>query len=126
MPTTKKKKIVKKKPVKKIVKKVTKKPVKSQAARIRRRKLKEQSEDIIFDSTVGSTKALFVSNPEPAQPNLPPPPDQKELDTIIADLPNLPEAQPAPEEAPQQQPAPQQPPAEKKVSIWKKIFPFLK
>ncbi|MCX6719840.1 MAG: hypothetical protein NTV36_01920, partial [Candidatus Staskawiczbacteria bacterium] len=55
----KKKKLVTKKPVKKSAK------IKTKAKVLRRKKNVEQNSEVIFDSKIGDTDALFVSEPEP-------------------------------------------------------------
>lgn len=47
-----------------------------------RKKNKEINADIIFDSKVGKTDALFVSNPEPAAPPVSIPPAENPADKI--------------------------------------------
>lgn len=61
----------KKKSTKKIAKKVAnkKKSTSKKVAPKRRKKIQETNPEIIFDSKVGKTNALFVANPEPAVQN---------------------------------------------------------
>lgn len=70
----KKKKVIKKKSIKK--------PANSSPKAKKRKGKKEMPEGIIFDSTIGKTDALFVSDPEPvAQQN-----DQQRLNPIIDEV----------------------------------------
>ena len=48
------------------------------------RKEKDLSPDVIFDSKIGDTDALFVSTPEPSRPVLNKPPVSVEIDPAIA------------------------------------------
>ena len=78
MAVAKKKKVSKIAPKKKAVKKTTKSLPKTR----KKREKREMSSEVIFDSRVGKTDALFVDEPKPINPA----PVQEQLNPIIDDV----------------------------------------
>ena len=126
-------KIKSKTKIKKTAVKTTKKKApKTKSPVVKKKKAKtEQSPEIIFDSRVGKTDALFVSDPEPTSaepvaslPKLGPDIENalKEFDDLQKSDSTQPETQqPSSQTPPEEQPQQEQK-EEKKKSWWKKIF----
>jgi len=110
----------KKKNTKIAPKKTTKKVVKktkslSTAKKSVKRKIKEVSQEVIFDSKIGKTDALFVSEPES------PLPMSQEIEKVLQEIDNPQQSQPQQPE-PQTQPEKENPSLPKGISVEKKSW----
>ena len=123
---------------KKISKPAAKKKVKKTASPLRAKKVnkkngkpKDASKDFIFDSTVGKTDALFVSDPETGMPVTSATPAPKEIDPAINealkefdDLQKTPvETRPATTQNTQKIPDSINADVKPKIPFWKKFLP---